>query len=225
MLKKTRGGRWAMAGLALSLAVLGLTPSISSAGASSSKYAASKNWTIKLANVTTGSPTYAYPYIPPADFSVSNVSDFQYLMYRPLYWFGNTTTGAVQVNETQSLAKLPVMSNGNKTATITMKSGYKWSDGEPVQANDVMEFLNLFASEPSGEASYAKPVNGVPVTIPDVLSSVTAPNTHTIVGHHGRQLEVHHEYPGRLHGRDNGNQGRRQPSDDAWRMLVVEVHR
>jgi peptide/nickel transport system substrate-binding protein len=181
MTNRSRGGRWAVTGLALSLTVLGLTLSLSSAGASTSKAAASKNWTIKLANVATGSPTYAYPFIGPADFTVSNVSDFQYLMYRPLYWFGNTTTGAVQVNEAESLAALPKMSNGNKTATIVLKSGYKWSNGEPVQANDVMEFLNLFASEPSGEASYAKPVNGVPVTIPDVLSSVTAPNTHTIV--------------------------------------------
>jgi peptide/nickel transport system substrate-binding protein len=155
---------------------------MSTAGASSSsKYAASKNWTIKLANLVAGSPTYAYPFIGPADFTVSNVSDFQYLMYRPLYWFGNTTTGAVQVNEKESLAKLPVMSNGNKTATITLKSGYKWSNGAPVQANDVIEFLNLFASEPSGEASYAAPVGGNPVTIPDLFSSVTAPNTHTIV--------------------------------------------
>jgi peptide/nickel transport system substrate-binding protein len=146
-----------------------------------SKYAASKNWTIKLANLVAGSPTYAYPFIGPADFTVSNVSDFQYLMYRPLYWFGNTTTGAVQVNEGQSLAELPVMSNNDKTATIHLKTGYKWNNGAPVQANDVMEFLNLFASEPSGEASYAAPVKGVPVTIPDLFSSVTAPNTHTIV--------------------------------------------
>ncbi|MGA2294216.1 MAG: ABC transporter substrate-binding protein [Acidimicrobiales bacterium] len=182
MFKRSRVARWAVTGLALSLTVLGLTMSLSSAGASTaSKYAASKNWTIKLANVTTGTPTYAYPFIGPSDFTVSNVSWFQYLMYRPLYWFGNTTTGAVQVNEAESLASLPKMSNGNKTATITLKSGYKWSNGEPVQANDVMEFLNLFASEPSGEASYAKPVKGVPVTIPDLFSSVTAPNTHTIV--------------------------------------------
>ncbi len=182
MFKGSRGARWAITGLALSLTVLGLTMSLSSAGASTqSKYAASKNWTIKLANLTAASPNYAYPFIGPADFTVSNVSWFQYLMYRPLYWFGNTTTGAVQVNEAESLASLPKMSNGNKTATITLKSGYKWSDGEPVQANDVMEFLNLFAAEPSGEASYAKPVQGVPVTIPDLFSSVTAPNTHTIV--------------------------------------------
>ncbi|MGD0055107.1 MAG: ABC transporter substrate-binding protein [Acidimicrobiales bacterium] len=174
--------RWATTGLALSLSVLGLTISLSSAGASTaSKYAASKNWTIKLANLVAGSPNYAYPFIGPSDFTVSNVSDFQYLMYRPLYWFGNTTTGAVEVNPSLSLAALPVMSNSNKTATITLKSGYKWSNGQPVQANDVMEFLNLFASEPSGEASYAKPVQGVPVTIPDLLASVTAPNTHTIV--------------------------------------------
>jgi len=182
MLKRSRGMRWTVTGLALSLSVLGLTISLSSAGASTaSKYAASKNWTIKLANLVAGSPTYAYPFIGPADFTVSNVSDFQYLMYRPLYWFGNTTNGAVEVNEGQSLAALPVMSNHDKTATIKLKSGYKWSNGEPVQANDVMEFLNLFASEPSGEASYAAPVKGVPVTIPDLFSSVTAPNTHTIV--------------------------------------------
>ncbi len=49
--------------------------------------------------ITGGTATYALPpstvpnYIFPFDsstyFSVANAEDFQYLMYRPLYWFGN----------------------------------------------------------------------------------------------------------------------------------------
>jgi peptide/nickel transport system substrate-binding protein len=41
------------------------------------------------------------------------------------------------------------MSNGNKTATITMK-GWKFADGQTVNAQSVMFFLNMLKADPSG---------------------------------------------------------------------------
>ena len=41
-------------------------------------------------------PNYIFPLASLAYFSVSNLSQFQYLMYRPLYWFGDN--GQVQLN-------------------------------------------------------------------------------------------------------------------------------
>jgi peptide/nickel transport system substrate-binding protein len=56
-------------------------------------------------------------------------------MWRPLYWFGN----GVEPTQTpsMSLASAPTWSNGDKTVTVTPKSSYRWSDGQPVTARDV----------------------------------------------------------------------------------------
>ena len=33
-------------------------------------------------------PNYIFPFVSSSYFSVTNAETFQYLMYRPLYWFG-----------------------------------------------------------------------------------------------------------------------------------------
>ena len=53
--------------------------------------------------------SYPFPFMAgnyDADVSVYNVNDFQYLLYRPLYWFGQGTTP--YLNPALSLADLPV---------------------------------------------------------------------------------------------------------------------
>jgi peptide/nickel transport system substrate-binding protein len=62
---------------------------------------------------------WIFPVIPPANFTTSNSQDFQWLMYRPLYWYGVNGTPAVDTS--LSLGNLPVYSNGGKTVTITLK--------------------------------------------------------------------------------------------------------
>ncbi len=153
------------------------------------KVANSKNWVIQEEQLNGQQPTFAYPLMPLADFTQSNGS-FQQTLYRPLYWFG-TSTGAIDVNQQESMAKLPVMSNGGRTATITMKSGYKWTNGEPVTSYDVMQFLNLFTAYPTAYGVYGPPVNGVSVTIPDVLASASTPNSTTLVLNLTRAVSAH----------------------------------
>jgi peptide/nickel transport system substrate-binding protein len=48
-----------------------------------------------------------------------------------------------EVNYPESLAAEPVYSNGNKTVTVTLNGRYKWSGGAPVEANDVVFFVDL----------------------------------------------------------------------------------
>lgn len=180
MIRATRVGTLLATGLAMTLLTVGIGLSAASAGASPASK--SKNWIIKVANLASASPNFAYPYVDPGDFSVTNVSDFQYLMYRPLYWFGNTQgTQAVEPNLKQSLAALPKMSNNNRTATIILKAGYKWSNGAPVQAKDIMQWLNLMAAYPSAYGNYSPPVNGVSTNIPDIIKSASITNARTIV--------------------------------------------
>jgi peptide/nickel transport system substrate-binding protein len=94
-------------------------------------------------------PTYIFPYISSSFISDVNLFDFQYLMYRPLYWFG---VGAQPVfNSSLSLANAPTF-NGTKV-TITLKN-YKWSNGTPVTAQDVMFWLNMELAEPANYGAY-----------------------------------------------------------------------
>ena len=54
------------------------------------------------------------------------------------------TPTASQPTETpsMSLANQPTYSNGDKTVTVTMKTNYKWSDGQPVTSKDALFFLD-----------------------------------------------------------------------------------
>ena len=104
-------------------------------------------------------PTYIFPYTDSADESNLNNSEFQYLMYRPLYWFGQN--GQPVVNYALSVANQPKV-NG-KTLTITLKH-YMWSDGTKVTAQDVVFWLNMELAVPSDYGSY----NGFPANTTDI---------------------------------------------------------
>ena len=77
-----------------------------------------------------------------SESSVDNISQFQYLMYRPLYMFGFPGNNHTTLNPTLSLASVPEYSNGNTDATIALNN-YKWSNGETVTAADVLFFMNM----------------------------------------------------------------------------------
>ena len=93
-----------------------------------------------------GYATYPFPFMAGdygADDSVSNVNDFQYQLYRPLYWFGSGTTP--YLNPGLSLAERP--SYHGHHVTIRLKRNYKWSNGEPVDASDVMFWMNMMIAQ------------------------------------------------------------------------------
>jgi peptide/nickel transport system substrate-binding protein len=110
------------------------------------------------------SPNYIFPLASLKYFSVANLSQFQYLMFRPLYWFGEN--GTVKLNDSLSLAQEPVYSADGRTVTIKLKS-YKWSDGTAVTARDVEFWLNLQKANKSNWAGYS------PGEWPDNLASFT----------------------------------------------------
>jgi ABC-type transport system substrate-binding protein len=82
-------------------------------------------------------------FMDSAESSNVNLFDFTYLMYRPLYWFGEV--GQPVVNTSLSLAAVPVISG--RTVTITLKH-YMWSNGAPVTAQDGMFWINLDRAVP-----------------------------------------------------------------------------
>lgn len=122
--------------------------------------------------MTQGSPaTYIFPLMPGSDFTNSNLFQFQKLMFKPLYWFGQD--GHITLNQTQSLADAPTWSKDGKTLTIKLKS-YKWSNGESLTARDVEFWQNLVKANKANWGDY------VPGNYPDNVVSTKIVNPTTI---------------------------------------------
>jgi peptide/nickel transport system substrate-binding protein len=163
--------RLAAAAGAAAVALIAAGCASSSTTPSSSSGAPMKGGTATVAVISGSQPNYIWPFTPISYYSVYNSQQFQWMMYRPLYMFGNNGNSAT-VNYPLSTANAPVYSDGGKTVTITMK-GWKWSDGETVNADDVAFWLNMMKAEKANYAGYS------PGTLPDNLVSfaVTGPNT------------------------------------------------
>jgi peptide/nickel transport system substrate-binding protein len=112
-------------------------------------------------------PNFIFPMAPLQYFTTANIQQFQNLMYRPLYWMGNRSTP--DMNESLSLAEAPVYGAGN-TVTVTLKP-YKWSDGESLDARDVIFWMNMLHAEKDNWAAY------VPGAFPDNVADVVADST------------------------------------------------
>jgi peptide/nickel transport system substrate-binding protein len=126
--------------------------------------------TATFAELPATTPNYIFPFTSSAYISVSNTDLFQYLLYRPLYWFG--TGNSPTANTLKSVADLPVWSNGGKTVTITLKP-YKWSNGQPLTAQNIVFWLNM--EDAVGDVDYGA-YTGFPNT--EVSSmKIASPNT------------------------------------------------
>jgi peptide/nickel transport system substrate-binding protein len=133
---KAFGGLAIGAACAMALAACSSTSSTSAPATGTPE----QGGTATFAELPATTPNYIFPFVSSAYISVSNLNLFQYLLYRPLYWFGNGSSPTV--NTTKSLADLPVWSNGGKTVTITLKH-FMWSNGTPVTAQNIEFWLNM----------------------------------------------------------------------------------
>jgi peptide/nickel transport system substrate-binding protein len=140
-------GRAVAAGLAVACALVAASCSSSSSSAPGTTPV--PGGTAVFAEAPSAPPTYIFPYMSSAVISNVNLFYFQYLMYRPLYWFG--TGSQPTANFSLSLADPPTF-NGSKV-TITLKH-YTWSDGTPVTTQDVMFWLNMEKALPADYGAY-----------------------------------------------------------------------
>ncbi len=115
-------------------------------------------------------PNYIFPFTSSSYFSVTNAETFQYLMYRPLYWFGNGASPTL--NTSLSLADAP--SYNGKDVTITLK-GWKWSNGETISAQDVVFWIHMLQAVGSSDWGAF-----VPGGFPTNVSNVKAVNNTTV---------------------------------------------
>jgi peptide/nickel transport system substrate-binding protein len=123
-------------------------------------------------------PTWIFPVITSAADSVNDTNEFEDFLWRPLYWFGDGVEPTLDPSE--SLAYSPVWSNADRTVTIKMHTNYRWSDGTPVTAQDVLFDFDLIKAAVGVSAADFGPYS--PGSgIPDQVASMTAPNSSTLV--------------------------------------------
>ncbi len=124
-------------------------------------------------------PTYIFPILPSGNGSTIT-EQWQDVMFLPLY--NNFAYGSSPgVNFSISLANKPVFSDGNKTVTIQFKHGFKWSDGKPVVAHDLLFSIALLKAA-VGESA-ANWTAFTPGFFPQSVASATAPDPYTVVMH------------------------------------------
>ena len=119
-------------------------------------------------------PNFILPLVSASYATQTNINDFEFLLWRPLYWMGGP--GTVGVNYGESLADQPVVAadGANTKITITLKH-YTWSDGAAVTSRDVEFWINLLKANKASWWDYA------PGEFPDNVLSATYPSPSTVV--------------------------------------------
>lgn len=152
---------------------------VAALGVSPVDAAASTPSVVTYAEAPGSSPNYIFPFMTLSHYRSANIDQFQYLMYRPLYWFG--TARSVTLDERLSLALRPAYSDHDRAVRISLKP-YRWSDGERVDARDVLFWLNIWHAAPTRYVSW------IPggLSLPTIVRSVRLEGPTTV------ELELKH---------------------------------
>jgi peptide/nickel transport system substrate-binding protein len=134
-----------------------------------------KGGTVYFTEGSQAPPTYIFPLYDFAECTTTNSNQFEDLMYRPLYWYGNNYRPTIDYN--YSIGQQPVFSNNDRTITIHLNH-WMWSNGETVTSRDIEFWLNVIDASPSTEWCGTSPGY-----FPFLISSYSAPNPSTFVLH------------------------------------------
>jgi peptide/nickel transport system substrate-binding protein len=121
-------------------------------------------------------PNWILPMPTAAANSVSNVFNFEWQMWPPMYYAPDGSTPTV--DPALGVADPPTWSNGDKTMTIMVKP-WKWSNGRRLSSKDL-----LFTFDMIKAAVKASPANWapyVPGEFPDTVTSMSTPNASALV--------------------------------------------
>jgi len=136
-----------------------------------------KGGTLTQGQLTGQTPLFIFPLATSSESSTGTV-ELLTALFMPLY--GGPLGAKPEVDYGISAASgPPVPSNGDKTYTIPLKTNLRWSNGQPVDANDVIFHIDLLkAALKESVANWAQYVAG---QFPTSVVSATAPNSHTVV--------------------------------------------
>jgi peptide/nickel transport system substrate-binding protein len=129
-----------------------------------------KGGTLTVFQLQGATPLYIMPITPAADASVYGTYFFDDQLYPFLYASAPSVTPSISYP--LSIAKKPTFSDGGKTVTIDMNEDYKWSNGAPVDANDVIFYIDL--TKAAVKKSAANFADYTPGLFPDNVVSATA---------------------------------------------------
>jgi peptide/nickel transport system substrate-binding protein len=141
----------------------------SGSGANASTTATGGNATFALPPDAT--PNWIFPIATPAHLASYNGS-IQAEMWLPLYAY-DSTSGTLAYNSAISAAEPPVYSNGDKTVTVTLRSGLTWSNGTKVTSRDVQFWYDLVKANKTQWGDYSAG------EIPDDIASFSIVNSST----------------------------------------------
>ncbi|HTW05057.1 MAG TPA: ABC transporter substrate-binding protein [Streptosporangiaceae bacterium] len=122
---------------------------------------------------------YILPLLDFEDATGANIEYSEYLMWRPLYWFGGP--GSVGFDAKYSLADpAAITSSGNQTTATVQLKPYRWSDGQPVTSRDVQFWLNELVANKTSWWGYT------PGEFPDNVSAfkILSPSRFSITFDH-----------------------------------------
>lgn len=137
-MRSARSSITRIAGVAAVAALL-----LMAAGSITTQAKSTKGGVVSFAELAGTPPTFILPLMSSENESNANLYQFSNFMYLPLYWFGGD--GQPKFNPALSVGNLPVFSDSNTVATITLKH-WVWSNGQPITARDVILWLNMLSA-------------------------------------------------------------------------------
>jgi peptide/nickel transport system substrate-binding protein len=134
--------------------------------------------TITVGQLNGDTPGSTFPMIASATCNTATLN-FVENQYIPLY--AGPDGAEPKIDESLSAAELPRYSNADKTVTIRIKPGLKWSNGKPVDAEDVLFYLDLLKAaikqSPENWCQYS------PGDLPDNIASWTTSGARAVILH------------------------------------------
>jgi peptide/nickel transport system substrate-binding protein len=133
--------------------------------------------TVTQGQLTGQTPLYIFPIVPGAQSS-TGTAELVTSLFMPLY--GGPTGAKPQVQYSLSAAaSAPAPSNGDKTYTIALKPGLKWSDGTALTPNDVIFMIDLLkAAVTESAANWGQYVPG---QFPASVTSMSASGNNVVI--------------------------------------------
>lgn len=132
--------------------------------------------TVVVAEAPQTTPDWFFPVLSSTGYASYNM-EIIFLMYRPLIYLGPTN----QVDYGRSLVSKIAQNASGTTYTLTLSHKYRWSNGEPITAHDVVFTWNLIkeaATLPNAPWTYGPAGSG---GVPGDWSQVTANGPNTVI--------------------------------------------
>jgi peptide/nickel transport system substrate-binding protein len=143
------------------IAALLLLPALLAACSSASSGTSGKainGGTVTFALPPGTTPTWIFPFVNSAQGTIVNLDQWQFQMFRPLYFIGTPSTP--NIDYSVSLAYPPTYADNNTVVTIRLRN-YHWADGTPVTSRNVLFWFNMIRAEKANWWLY------VPTYFPD----------------------------------------------------------